>query len=167
MRNSLTIWCQYGLMRPVARIAQSVEQGIENPRVLGSIPSPGTTFRETSLTAGFLLSDVWTLHRTRSIIRSASSAHPCGAIASDVQSRCAGCPSPGTLFRETSLTAGFLLSDVWTLHRTCVVKGGESGTLHSLPMSLPSSCHPMPMPNSRFCCQLSHGSTDEILDSDL
>ena len=31
-------------MRPVARIAQSVEQGIENPRVLGSIPSPGTTY---------------------------------------------------------------------------------------------------------------------------
>ncbi len=107
MRNSLTIWCQYGLMRPVARIAQSVEQGIENPRVLGSIPSPGTIFRETSLIAGFLLSSVWTLHRTRSIIRSASSAHPCGAVASDVQSRCAGCPSPGTIFRETSLIAGF------------------------------------------------------------
>ncbi len=33
-------------MRPVARIAQSVEQGIENPRVLGSIPSPGTTNSE-------------------------------------------------------------------------------------------------------------------------
>ncbi len=33
-------------MRPVARIAQSVEQGIENPRVLGSIPSPGTTHLE-------------------------------------------------------------------------------------------------------------------------
>ncbi len=33
-------------MRPVARIAQSVEQGIENPRILGSIPSPGTTFIE-------------------------------------------------------------------------------------------------------------------------
>ena len=33
-------------MRPVARIAQSVEQGIENPRVLGSIPSPGTTYLE-------------------------------------------------------------------------------------------------------------------------
>gem|GEM_PF-3737024 len=33
-------------MRPVARIAQSVEQGIENPRVLGSIPSPGTTIPE-------------------------------------------------------------------------------------------------------------------------
>jgi hypothetical protein len=42
-RNSLTACRQYGLMRPVARIAQSVEQGIENPRVLGSIPSPGTT----------------------------------------------------------------------------------------------------------------------------
>ena len=39
----MTQWADYGLMRPVARIAQSVEQGIENPRVLGSIPSPGTT----------------------------------------------------------------------------------------------------------------------------
>ena len=105
-------------MRPVARIAQSVEQGIENPRVLGSIPSPGTIFRETSLTAGFLLSGVSTLHRTRSIIRPASSAHPYGAVASDVQHRCAGCPSPGTTFKETSLIAGFLLSDVWTLHQT-------------------------------------------------
>ncbi|SIP74601.1 hypothetical protein XIS1_680047 [Xenorhabdus innexi] len=27
---------------PLARIAQSVEQGIENPRVGGSIPPPGT-----------------------------------------------------------------------------------------------------------------------------
>ena len=40
----LTPGRDYGLMRSVARIAQSVEQGIENPRVLGSIPSPGTTF---------------------------------------------------------------------------------------------------------------------------
>ena len=40
---SLTAESESGLMRPVARIAQSVEQGIENPRVLGSIPSPGTT----------------------------------------------------------------------------------------------------------------------------
>ncbi len=40
---SLTPKDESGLMRPVARIAQSVEQGIENPRVLGSIPSPGTT----------------------------------------------------------------------------------------------------------------------------
>jgi hypothetical protein len=32
-------------MRPVAQIAQSVEQGIENPRVGGSIPSLGTTIQ--------------------------------------------------------------------------------------------------------------------------
>ena len=38
-----------GLMRSVARIAQSVEQGIENPRVLGSIPSPGTTYSYTDV----------------------------------------------------------------------------------------------------------------------
>ena len=37
-------------MRPVARIAQSVEQGIENPRVLGSIPSPGTKFYKRTST---------------------------------------------------------------------------------------------------------------------
>ncbi len=43
LTKSLTKNGLYGLMRPVARIAQSVEQGIENPRVLGSIPSPGTT----------------------------------------------------------------------------------------------------------------------------
>ena len=34
-------------MRPVARIAQSVEQGIENPRVRGSIPRPGTNILKT------------------------------------------------------------------------------------------------------------------------
>ncbi len=39
-------------MRPVARIAQSVEQGIENPRVLGSIPSPGTKFIRPRCKAG-------------------------------------------------------------------------------------------------------------------
>ncbi len=44
IKNALTQTAEYGLMRPVARIAQSVEQGIENPRVLGSIPSPGTTY---------------------------------------------------------------------------------------------------------------------------
>ncbi len=52
-------------MRPVARIAQSVEQGIENPRVLGSIPSPGTTIQKNPPMAGFLLSgvpvDIWSL----------------------------------------------------------------------------------------------------------
>ncbi|OWF67301.1 hypothetical protein B4901_19885 [Yersinia frederiksenii] len=107
--------------------------GIENPRVLGSI------------------------------IRSASSSHPCGAVASDVQSRCVGCPSPGILFRETSLTAGFLLSDVWTLHRTCLVRGGESGAQHSLPMSLPSSCHPVPMPNSRGGSAIADGVKEHAI----
>jgi hypothetical protein len=36
-------------MRPVAQIAQSVEQGIENPRVGGSIPSLGTINTEKPL----------------------------------------------------------------------------------------------------------------------
>ncbi len=45
-------------MRPVARIAQSVEQGIENPRVLGSIPSPGTTIHKALLKSeAFFISD--------------------------------------------------------------------------------------------------------------
>ncbi|CAQ85853.1 conserved hypothetical Protein [Photorhabdus asymbiotica] len=35
-------------MRPVARIAQSVEQRIENPRVGGSIPPPGTNSKRVS-----------------------------------------------------------------------------------------------------------------------
>ena len=39
-------------MRHVARIAQSVEQGFENHRVLGSIPSPGTTIHKASLQSG-------------------------------------------------------------------------------------------------------------------
>ncbi len=52
MTKPLTPSGLYGLMRPVARIAQSVEQGIENPRVLGSIPSPGTTYFEPSPLAG-------------------------------------------------------------------------------------------------------------------
>ncbi len=49
IKNALTQTAEYGLMRPVARIAQSVEQGIENPRVLGSIPSPGTTLLSTDV----------------------------------------------------------------------------------------------------------------------
>ncbi len=43
IESVLTQPMKSGLIRSVARIAQSVEQGIENPRVLGSIPSPGTT----------------------------------------------------------------------------------------------------------------------------
>ena len=44
IESALTQPMKSGLIRSVARIAQSVGQGIENPRVLGSIPSPGTTF---------------------------------------------------------------------------------------------------------------------------
>jgi hypothetical protein len=40
-------------MRPVAQIAQSVEQGIENPRVGGSIPSLGTTICKPLIPQGF------------------------------------------------------------------------------------------------------------------
>ncbi|CAH8211926.1 hypothetical protein VAE032_271532 [Vibrio aestuarianus] len=39
----LTLNAKNLLIPPVARIAQSVEQRIENPRVGGSIPPPGTT----------------------------------------------------------------------------------------------------------------------------
>ena len=39
-----------------ARIAQSVEQGIENPRVGGSIPPPGTIFEKASLREAFFVS---------------------------------------------------------------------------------------------------------------
>ena len=60
----------YGLMRPVARIAQSVEQGIENPRVLGSIPSPGTTYSENpALWLGFCFSGAGLAIELRSMIR--------------------------------------------------------------------------------------------------
>ena len=40
--NCLTEILLYDLITAVAQIAQSVEQGIENPRVGGSIPSLGT-----------------------------------------------------------------------------------------------------------------------------
>ena len=36
-------------MRPVAQIAQSVEQRIENPRVRGSIPRLGTIYKSLLL----------------------------------------------------------------------------------------------------------------------
>ena len=57
-------------MRSVARIAQSVEQGIENPRVLGSIPSPGTIFRRTRLWRVFRFLGYGLSIELRSIIRS-------------------------------------------------------------------------------------------------
>ena len=38
-----------GLIAAVAQIAQSVEQGIENPRVGGSIPSLGTILNSSAV----------------------------------------------------------------------------------------------------------------------
>ncbi len=55
-RNRLTHFGKNRLIRPVlsqalrdAQIAQSVEQGIENPRVGGSIPPLGTIFGDTTI----------------------------------------------------------------------------------------------------------------------
>ncbi len=45
----LTETIKIRLMHLVASIAQSVEQGIENPRVGGSIPPRGTIFSEMVL----------------------------------------------------------------------------------------------------------------------
>ena len=61
-------------MRPVARIAQSVEQGIENPRVPGSIPGSGTIFKEPA-SGGFLRF----CGSNPFIERSMISPHPCGS----------------------------------------------------------------------------------------
>jgi hypothetical protein len=63
-------------MRPVARIAQSVEQGIENPRVGGSIPSPGTTNTENPQaklnSLGFFIARVFIAANIRTLRTSAT-----------------------------------------------------------------------------------------------
>ena len=105
-------------MRPVARIAQSVEQGIENPRVLGSIPSPGTTIQRTQPMAGFLLFYDRTHHQTP-FDYSPLAAHPYGASATRALFNASGVsPSPGTTIQRTQPMAGFLLFYDRTLHRT-------------------------------------------------
>ena len=40
----------------IGRIAQSVEQRIENPRVAGSIPAPATSIKEAHRDVGFFMS---------------------------------------------------------------------------------------------------------------
>ncbi len=105
-------------MRPVARIAQSVEQGIENPRVLGSIPSPGTTIQRTRPKGGFLRLCSRTLHRT-AFDYSPPAAHPCGAGATGAPFNAFGIsPSRGTTIQRTRPKGGFLLFCGRTLHRT-------------------------------------------------
>ena len=122
-------------MRCVARIAQSVEQGIENPRVLGSIPSPGTTILNPRLWRGFFRSGERTLHRT-AFDYSPQAAHPFGASASAVQKRSRRfCPSPGTTILNPRLWRGFFRSGERTLHRTAF---NDS----SRPRDSPCFCHP-------------------------
>ena len=82
-------------MRPVARIAQSVEQGIENPRVLGSIPSPGTTIQRTQPMAGFCFLRAGLSIELRSIIRR-NAAHLGASATSALFNACGVSPSPGT-----------------------------------------------------------------------
>ena len=106
-------------MRPVARIAQSVEQGIENPRVLGSIPSPGTTYSENPAYGwvfAFLQPD-----SPSNCVRlfAATRLTPSGPA------RQARCSTPAALVRvrapliqRTQPMAGFLLFCNRTLHRT-------------------------------------------------
>ncbi len=109
MTKPLTPSGLYGLMRPVARIAQSVEQGIENPRVLGSIPSPGTTYSEKP--AYGLVFCFWgaglSIER-----RSIHSSHPCDSPCGQRGALCKNAPgvlsgSGHHLFREPAQKAGF------------------------------------------------------------
>ena len=102
-KNPLTTHAQYGLMRPVARIAQSVEQGIENPCVLGSIPSPGTIFKETRLWRVFCFLRCGLSIELRSIIRLILRLTPAGSAQALLKDAARLCPSPGTLFKETRL----------------------------------------------------------------
>ena len=118
MTKPLTAHAQYGLMRPVARIAQSVEQGIENPCVLGSIPSPGTIFKETRLWRVFCFLRYGLSIELRSIIRLMLRLTPAGSAQALLKDAARLCPSPGTLFKENPPVAGFLLSEIRTLHRT-------------------------------------------------
>ena len=54
-KKKLTWIGKIRLIPPVAQIAQSVEQRIENPRVGGSIPPLGTTLQNPGFYPGFLI----------------------------------------------------------------------------------------------------------------
>ncbi len=106
-------------MRPVARIAQSVEQGIENPRVLGSIPSPGTTYSENPAYGwvfAFLHPDSSSncvrLFAAQRLTPSGPARHArCSTPAALVRVR-------APLFKEPSLWLGFCFSASGLFHRT-------------------------------------------------
>ncbi len=108
-------------MRPVARIAQSVEQGIENPRVLGSIPSPGTTsFKPSPLAGVFAFGVPDSSSNDVRLFATSLWLTPAGPA------RFALCKNaPGVfvrvrapLIQKTQPVAGFLLLGFRTLHRT-------------------------------------------------
>ena len=113
----MTAFGQYGLMLRVARIAQSVEQGIENPRVLGSIPSPGTIFRRTRLWRVFRFLGYGLSIELRSIIRSKDLT-----LRASAEALFNAAPAPVVRVRspysEEPAYGGFLLFRDWTLHRT-------------------------------------------------
>ena len=106
-------------MRPVARIAQSVEQGIENPRVLGSIPSPGTTYSENPAYGwvfAFLQPDSSSncvrLFAAQRLTPSGPARHArCSTPAALVRVR-------APLFKEPAHKAGFCFSTSGLFHRT-------------------------------------------------
>ncbi|MDN7219152.1 hypothetical protein QVL79_19760, partial [Klebsiella pneumoniae] len=79
---------------------------IENPRVLGSIPSPAPLFKEPAQKAGFCFSVAGLSIELRSIIRR-TAAHPFGASAARALfNACGVSPSPGTKFIATDLHGG-------------------------------------------------------------
>jgi hypothetical protein len=117
-------------MLRVARIAQSVEQGIENPRVLGSIPSPGTIFREPSLWLGFCFSGTGLSIELRSIIR--PKASPYGpALKRCSTRRKRRLSESGRPIQKNPPMAGFSLSGVRTIHRTTFDYSAKGLTLRA------------------------------------
>ena len=117
-------------MLRVARIAQSVEQGIENPRVLGSIPSPGTIFRRTRLWRVFRFLGYGLSIELRSIIR--PKASPCGpALKRCSTRRQRRLSESGRPIQKNPPMAGFSLSGVRTLHRTAFDYSAKGLTLRA------------------------------------
>ncbi len=117
-------------MLRVARIAQSVEQGIENPRVLGSIPSPGTIFRRTRLWRVFRFLGYGLSIELRSIIR--PKASPCGpALKRCSTRRQRRLSESGHHIQKNPPMAGFLLFRNRTLHRTAFDYSAKGLTLRA------------------------------------
>ncbi len=108
MTKPLTPSGLYGLMRPVARIAQSVEQGIENPRVLGSIPSPGTTYLENPPTRRvFAFGEADSPSNCVRFTRRIPATRPAGSAVRCTKTLPAFLSGPGTTYSENPPTRRF------------------------------------------------------------